>query len=315
MTSKTPSPGDTRPDMSESGPFPAAAMGGGLKASHGISAFLLDMPAERAGRRPGADQRRVAVLARALESEVIPRLVLSRHRGAAQPAHDDLSLPRPTQADVEALAAHAARGDQAAAAALVGALRARDVTLDRIYLDLLAPTARHLGALWEADRCDFASVTIGLCCLQQLVLDNSRAFGPAPGRQHEDRRVLLAPVPGEQHSFGLVMVAEFFRRQGWDVCSATGAGAGELAAMVRKQWFGMVGLSLAGECRLEALASVIREIRRASRNPQIGIMVGGRAFTEQPELAVLVGADATAGDGLQAVLKAETLLSLLVRET
>ena len=85
--------------------------------------------------------------------------------------------------------------------------------------------------------------------------------------------------------------------------------------MVRQQSFSMVGLSLAGECRLEVLASLIREIRRASRNKQIGIMVGGRAFTEQPDLAALVGADATASDGLQAVLKAETLLSLLVQET
>ena len=315
MTSKTPSPGDTRPDMSDSGPFPAASIGEGVQAGRGMSAFLLDMPADRTARHAASDQRRVAVLARALESEVIPRLVLSRHAGATQPGRNDPTVPGPTREDVEAIAAHAARGDQAAATALVSALRARDVPLDRIYLELFAPAARHLGALWEADRCDFASVTIGLCCLQQLVLDNSRAFGPAHGRRHEDRRVLLAPVPGEQHSFGLVMVGEFFRRQGWDVCSATGASAGELAAMVRKQWFSMVGLSLAGECRLEALAGVIREIRRASRNPQIGIMVGGRAFTEQPELAALVGADATASDGLQAVLKAETLLSLLVQET
>ena len=315
MTSKTPSPGDTRPDMSDSGPFPAAAIGEGLQAGRGVSAFLLDTPSDRSARYPASDQRRVAVLARALESEVIPRLVLSRHAGAAQPGRHDPTLPGPTREDVEAIAAHAARGDQAAATALVGTLRARDVPLDRIYLELFAPAARHLGALWEADLCDFASVTIGLCCLQQLLLDNSRSFAPQPGRRHEERRVLLAPVPGEQHSFGLVMVGEFFRRQGGDVCSATGASAGELAAMVRKQEFSMVGLSLAGECRLEALASLIREIRRASRNPQIGIMVGGRAFTEQPELAALVGADATASDGLQAVLKAETLLSLLVQET
>jgi methanogenic corrinoid protein MtbC1 len=301
--------------MSDSGPFPAASIGEGLQVGGGVSAFLLDGPPDRGAWYPAADQRRVAVLARALESEVIPRLVLSRHAAAVPPHRREPAPPGPTTEDVETLAAHTARGDQTAANALVAALRARGMPLDRIYLELFAPAARHLGALWEADRCDFASVTIGLCGLQQLLLDNSRSFGPAPGRRHEDRRVLLAPVPGEQHSFGLVMVGEFFRRQGWDVCSATGAGAGELAAMVRKQWFSMVGLSLAGECRLEALAGLIRDIRRASHNPQIGIMVGGRAFTEQPELAALVGADATASDGLQAVLKAETLLSLLVRET
>ena len=40
-------------------------------------------------------------------------------------------------------------------------------------------------------------------------------------------------------------------------------------------------------------------------------MVGGRVFAEKPELAGLVGADATATDGRQAALQAETLLALL----
>ena len=93
MTSKTPSPGDTRPDMSDSGPFPAASIGEGLQAGCGMSAFLLDMPADRTARHAASDQRRVAVLARALESEVIPRLVLSRHAGAAQPVRNDPTLP------------------------------------------------------------------------------------------------------------------------------------------------------------------------------------------------------------------------------
>jgi methanogenic corrinoid protein MtbC1 len=110
------------------------------------------------------------------------------------------------------------------------------------------------------------------------------------------------------------MVGEFFRRQGWTVTSGTGASASELVATVRAQWFSILGVSLADDTRLDALAGLIREIRKASRNQQIGILVGGRIFVDQPELAVLVGADATASDGQQAVLKAEALLALLVQE-
>jgi methanogenic corrinoid protein MtbC1 len=315
MTSKPLFAGEAQAAMTDGGSFPAAALGEGLQVGRGISAFLLDGATDRATRHRGPDQRRVALLARALEAEVIPRLVLSRHAFTAPPELNDQAQPGPSQDDIETLTAHVVRGDLAAARAFVGVLRTRNLPLERIYLELFAPTARYLGELWEADRCDFASVTIGLCCLQQLLLDNSQSFGPRHGRRTPDRRVLLAPVPGEQHSFGLVMVGEFFRRQGWDVCSATGAAASELAAMVRKQWFSIVGLSLAGDGRLEALAALIRDIRRTSRNPQIGILVGGRIFTEQPELAAMVGADATSSDGQQAVLKAETLLSLLVRET
>jgi methanogenic corrinoid protein MtbC1 len=286
----------------------------GLPADRAVSAFLLDDATDRGARHRPTDQRRVALLARALESEVIPRLVLSRHAGGEPAYRSNPDQPGPTKEDVQQLTSHVVQGDLQGAAAFVGALRARDFPLERIYLELFAPVARHLGELWEADLCDFTSVTIGLCCLQQLVLDNSQAFGQRPSRRSADRRILLAPVPGEQHSFGLVMVGEFFRRQGWDVCSATGAAAGELVAMVRKQWFSIVGLSLAGECRTETLATLIRDIRRASRNPQIGVLVGGRVFTEQPELAAMVGADATSSDGQQAVLKAETLLTLLVQD-
>jgi methanogenic corrinoid protein MtbC1 len=121
-------------------------------------------------------------------------------------------------------------------------------------------------------------------------------------------------MPGEQHSFGLMMVGEFFRRQGWDVHSATGAPGREIVGMLRQQWFSMVGFSMACDSRIDKLATLIREIRRASRNPHVGVLVGGKAFLDRPELTALVGADATARDGQQAVLKAETLLALLARE-
>jgi methanogenic corrinoid protein MtbC1 len=261
-----------------------------------------------------AERRRVALLARTLEMEVIPRLVLAR-REANTPAYiDSPAASMPREEDVSILAGLTMQGDLSGALAYVGGLAARGMKLERIYLDLLAPVARRLGEFWEQDRCDFTAVTIGLCCLQQVVLENSAAFQPRLGRADADRRVLLAPVPGEQHSFGLLMVGEFFRRQGWEVVSGTGGTAKELAAMVRRQWFAAIGLSVAGEERLETLAGTIRDVRRASRNPQIGVLVGGRVFNERPELAALVGADATAADGQQAALKAETLLALLMRE-
>lgn len=313
MTSKPLVAGAPRTDMSEAGSFPAVTMVDALPIGHATSAYLRDGGDGEAWLR-GPDRRRVALLARALESEVIPRLVLSRHQTSDPPYRADPKRPGPTRADVEGLTGYVICGDLSGAAAFVADLRARNLPIERIFLEVFAPTARLLGEMWETDRCDFASVTIGLCCLQQLVLDHGQSAGLRAGRRNADRRILLAPVPGEQHSFGLVMVGEFFRRQGWDVCSGTGAGGGELVATVRMQWFSMVGFSLACESRLDALATLIRDIRRASRNPHVGILVGGRLFSEQPERAAMVGADATSADGQQAVLKAETLLALLVQE-
>jgi methanogenic corrinoid protein MtbC1 len=317
MASKATVPGAPLAAMSESGPQSIATRQGsyaGHEAGIGEAARREMRALLNGANGRVAEHRRVALLAKALEADVIPRLLLARH-AAAEPAYmDGPATEAPTAEEIVALGDIVMQGDFAGANAFMAGLRARNLPLERIYLEVLAPVARHLGELWATDRCDFASVTIGLCCLQQLVLEHSASFGPRPGRRGPDRRVLLAPAPGEQHSFGLLMVGEFFRRQGWDVCSATGAPAREIVAMTRKQWFSAVGFSLACESRSDALASLIRDVRRATRNPNLGVLVGGKAFVERPELAALVGADATATDGQQAVLKAETLLALLAQE-
>lgn len=314
MASRPTCGGDPTADMTDSASTSLASFADGASATRDLPFDIDELPSlSTPVRGHGSEHRRVALLARALESEVIPRLVLARQNAAAPGYRDDHAVA-PTAEDVRALAEPVLRGDMPAAMAALAALRARNLPLERIYLEVLAPVARLLGTMWEEDRCDFTAVTVGLCCLQQLLLENSGSFGPRPGRRDGQRRILLAPVPGEQHSFGLVMVGEFFRRQGWDVCSGTGAAAREIVATTRKQWFSMVGFSVSCESRLQALASLIHEIRRASRNPQIGVLVGGGIFMEQPELATLVGADATATDGQQAVLKAETLLALLAPE-
>jgi len=250
-----------------------------------------------------------AVLARTLETRIIPRLALA-HRMPAPGA----AGAAPTQDDVAELTALVMQADLAAALTMVARLRARDVPQAAILLDLLAPVARLLGEMWLADKCDFSTVTIGVCCLQQVVMEQRDLGAPRAATPQAERRALLAPLPGEQHGFGLLLVGEFFRRQGWEVCSASGASAREIAAMVRRQSFGIVGLSLANEERSSDLAALIHDIRRVSRNRRLGVLVGGQCFIDRPELAALVGADATASDGHQAVLTAETLLALLLQD-
>ena len=58
------------------------------------------------------------------------------------------------------------------------------------------------------------------------------------------RRVLLLPGPGEQHTFGLSMVAEFFRRSGWEVVGGTGPESLDPVRAVRDEWFDVVGISV-----------------------------------------------------------------------
>lgn len=263
-------------------------------------------------RADGHDQQ----LLRVIEAEVVPRLVLSRRAasGAAPVGAAGDHVPAvPDPADVEELVRLAVAHDAVAASAYVEAVRSRGASVESLYLDLLAPAARRLGELWTADLCGFADVTVALGRLQQLLRELGPAFRGEAGQRGHGRRALLVPTPGDQHTFGLVMVAEFFARAGWDVWSGPAASRAELVGLVRGSWFAVVGLSVGGECRLDGLAATIRAIRRASRNRSIGVLVGGPVFVERPELAVIVGADATAVDGRQAVLQAQDLLTLLSR--
>ena len=261
-------------------------------------------------RRLGTDDQ-MASLVRTIESEIIPRLMLA-HRDLPNGLMPFSTAPKViADGDVVDFAKIVLTDDVVIALAYVESLRARGVSIEMLCLDLLAPTARRLGALWEADLCDFIEVTIGLGRIQQVLRELSPAFqnrGSESGVK-ADRRIVLAPAPGDQHSLGLLMVREFFRRAGWDVRGGIDQQAEGLAATVRSEWFDAVGFSVGSECRLEQLTACVKAIRETSRNRAIGILVGGPIFVTHPEYVSLVGADVTAPDAKSAVVEAENLVT------
>jgi methanogenic corrinoid protein MtbC1 len=253
------------------------------------------------------DQERMARLVRTIEGEIVPRLVMAR-RGVRAPASLGGGAARaPEEADVRELVRLLLAHDVAVASAFVATVRQRGATLEGVCLRLLAPAARELGLLWEEDACDFMQVTVGLCRLHHLLRELSPEFRPEVRDLKIARHILLAPIPGDQHTFGITLVAQFLRRAGWEVWHEHPASSAELLDVVRDNWFAVVGLSVGSETRLDELTQIIRALRHASQNRSVGILVGGPVLVARPELATLVGADATATDGPMAVLCAETL--------
>ncbi len=251
---------------------------------------------------------RLALLARAIEYEIIPRLMLA-HRTphtCVQPAAVEGSALG--EADVESFARLMLAPDEHAAQACVDKLLSRGISVESIYLDLLAPVARYLGRLWDEDLCDFTDVTIGLGRLHRVLRELSSAFGQGQDGASNGRHVLLIPSPGEQHTFGLVMVSEFFRRAGWDVAGGPREPGTDLLQTVRREWFDIVGFSLATMASLDDLRACIVSVRDASLNRHIGIMVGGPIFLLHPEYANFVGADCATTDGKGAPDLAEQVI-------
>jgi methanogenic corrinoid protein MtbC1 len=285
---------------------------------------------------------RLRLLAEAIESEIVPRLIQGHEssRGAAgtppaqdvrtrlqawadsaqraqdarasatAAAHDpaiDLHFAAIPQAAIDLAVLVLAEDDAGPRQAVADAV-ARD-GLESVCLDLLAPAARQLGELWNEDICSFTDVTIGLMRLQSALLAVTVPVAGVAGAASARRTALLAPAPGDQHSFGLTMVAGFLERAGWSVTQLHDGAPDSVEAALRGTWFGVLGISAGSAIKLASLRRMLPRLRAVSRNPDLGIMVGGPPCVANPGLARDIGADCTAADGPQTVKIAEALIA------
>ena len=228
---------------------------------------------------------RVASLFEWVEQALIPRLV------RYDPASLLQDLMKPSEADFEAFFDRLLQDDEAGIVDTIERLHGRGVSMRTVFMDLLVPAARRMGERWCDDTSDFVAVTVAVGLLQRMVQRYSAPFcaeGVPLGRGH---RILMAQPDDETHSFGLSLVGEFFRRDGWDVVVARAGTGLEPVQCVRTETFDAVGLSVGSQLNLPWLRDRIARIRRESCNPSIVVMVGGPLFADQPERALEIGAD------------------------
>ncbi|MFZ4691822.1 MAG: cobalamin B12-binding domain-containing protein [Burkholderiaceae bacterium] len=250
-----------------------------------------------------------ASLMEILESQIIPNLLKVNESASPFFSTDRVRTNLPTQEEIARFAQLCIESDADAPDTFVQSLIAEGLASDAIFLHLLAPAARHLGYLWEDDICDFTQVTIGLVRMQQMTLRLGSEFQQQRKVAMDGMRALFAPVPGSQHTFGVLMVSEFFRREGWQVWMELGSSESVLLAAVEKDWFDVIGLSVGIEAHVESLTDTIRHIRLSSANRSAKILIGGPLLAVSPDLYKEVGADGAASDAATAVELAQTLFS------
>jgi methanogenic corrinoid protein MtbC1 len=241
---------------------------------------------------------------RTIRTRIIPKIVLALRSTpkAPEPAR---------QESPDAIAQFAAlvmSDNDAAALAFVQRMMAQGTPVESVFLDLLAPTAQYLGELWESDATDFANVTLGVGHLQLIMRQLGEIFCGQANPSDSGESALLTTIPGEQHSFGLSMVAEFFRRAGWNLCTGPFSSHQELTSLVHNHWFDVVGFSVSSDRRLNELKQDIRDIRRDSRNRNVGIMLGGPMMARDPGLVASMGADMMSLDAATAPQQARELI-------
>jgi len=255
------------------------------------SSLLAKIPAARAGIKsiPGdAEAQDRKILRTLVEHQVVPTLV-ARHRSE----RPRLPLAHPRAAELAQLLVAA---DPADAFALLDLLQAEAGSIALTSATVSEPAARSLGELWARDDCAEVDVVLGLGRLHAGI--HRVELGPklvtTTGKPL--RAVLVAPQPGEVHMLGAALDAEVLWRDGWDIQCEFPDSDAALSGLVSKQWFDAIDLSLSTAFRrdhwLPRMAQTIALARRASLNPEIVVVVGGRVFYEHGANAATVGADA-----------------------
>jgi methanogenic corrinoid protein MtbC1 len=143
--------------------------------------------------------------------------------------------------------------------------------------------------------------------MQQVLYDLSPEFRTGPEAvSGEQRRIMLSAVPGSQHTMGILMVSEFFHRAGWQVWGEPMATRKDLLEAVSQQWFDVIGISVGSEPQLDNVGELIHALRRASKNPEVRVMLGGPVAISS-DYARRCGANAVAADAEQAIAIATRL--------
>jgi len=242
-----------------------------------------------------------------VEQHMIPRLMLAHSREPQAQVATALDPIAPDFAD--GFAVSLLEWDADRALREVESLITRGYEIQALYLDLLAPAARKLGALWEEDRCDFVEVTMGLWRLQEVMREVASSTAPMARALETPARALFSPIPGDQHAFGALMIDEVFARAGWESEALIDPQRRELLTIVSRKSFDLIGLTITTDSPSSALQSLIRAIRAVSANPATRIMIGGRMVNSNPDIVKEVGADGTATDAFSALETAQRMVA------
>jgi MerR family transcriptional regulator, light-induced transcriptional regulator len=192
------------------------------------------------------------------------------------------------------------RGDTAAAGAVVEEASWRGLTVEQIYLHLLAPALVEVGARWRARRLSVADEHLASeITLREMERLRERLAAP-PG---SGPRAVLACVEGELHAIGLRMFGDFLTIDGWttDYLGAN-VPADDLAELVARRQPLLVALSVTQTDRLPALTLAASALRKLGSSASL--LAGGAALRGRAGVAATLGVEAVARDARAGVQEA-----------
>jgi MerR family transcriptional regulator, light-induced transcriptional regulator len=191
-------------------------------------------------------------------------------------------------------------GDRRAATEVVRRARDAGVGYSALYMRVFQPALQEIGRLWQANEISVADEHLATAITQAAM---SALFGEAASETPGVGPTLIAACADvEQHEIGLRMLCDLLELEGWTTLYLGASVPIEsLVAMVRQRTPEVVALSTAISLHLPRLRAMVEAVRGCDAVRPPLILVGGRPFLDQPEIAGEMGADFTAADAASAV--------------
>jgi methanogenic corrinoid protein MtbC1 len=233
--------------------------------------------------------------------QLIPRLLNSQNYSEL------LTSPEVSGASAQALPEFNAfinackQGDSLHVNQIVDTLISQGFTQESVFLDLITPAARQLGALWDKDLCSFTDVTCGLAMMHHVIYRLGYEFRDGPHVKGEQTSVMMCCAPGSMHLLGVTIVGDLFRREGANVVIEVSSTEQELVRAVANEWFDVIGISVAIESQLLDLKTLVRALKSNSGNPNVKVLLGGPIFMLVNATEDMFGADLIAKNAHDAV--------------
>ncbi len=192
----------------------------------------------------------------------------------------------------QAFRAHLLAADYPACVRLAEGFLKKEKGQALLYMALIQPVMYELGRLWEQDEISTAEEHLATSMVSRLLASLYGNFNPgAPSKG----KAVVSCAPNEFHELGARMLADLLEGEGWDVLFLGANTPGDqLIRFLKIHQPTFLALSLTLPFGLHDLATHIAQIKEDPGLQNIKILVGGLAFSHEPELWKTVGADACA---------------------
>jgi MerR family transcriptional regulator, light-induced transcriptional regulator len=171
--------------------------------------------------------------------------------------------------------------------------------LHRLYVDVIQPSQRLIGELWEGGKISVATEHLATATNSYVA---TNCYAPLARSSSGGPKAMIACTPEEMHELGARLLADLLECDGWDVdFYGTSMPLRDLVEAIRERRPRFVGLSAALVMHLGSVKRTIAAIREQLAPDAPPIVVGGNAFAGGGDLWEHVGADFYAKDASEAV--------------